>query len=150
MALRSCSDTPSPRADALELINCGLVTVVAGGLPWGAGDVLDESANGFLLLSTTGVGGGTDAVAVVLVPGEGECTGVAHLLKTDGASFIHNQKLQKEIFGPASMVIECEDEEQFLLAARYLSGNLTATLQATDEDLEQFKSLIKVLERRCI
>jgi NADP-dependent aldehyde dehydrogenase len=52
------------------------------------------------------------------------------------------------MFGPASIVVECEDEEQLLLSARYLTGNLTATLQATESDLDQFKSLIKILERK--
>ena len=80
--------------------------------------------------------------------GEGERIGVAQLLKTNGASFIHNRNLQKEIFGPASIIVECEDEEQLRLAARSLQGNLTATLQATAGDLEQFNSLIRILERK--
>lgn len=80
--------------------------------------------------------------------GEGESVGVAQLFKTDGASFIHNPNLQKEMFGPASIIVECEDEEQLQMATRSLQGNLTATLQATADDLEQFKSLIRILERK--
>jgi NADP-dependent aldehyde dehydrogenase len=80
--------------------------------------------------------------------GEGESVGVSQLFKTDGASFIHNPNLQKEMFGPASIIVECEDQEQLLFAARSLKGNLTATLQATIGDLEQFKALISVLERK--
>ena len=80
--------------------------------------------------------------------GEGESPGVSKLFKTSGSSFIHNKKLQSEMFGPASIIVECEDEEQLLMAARSLNGNLTATFQATENDLAQFKSLVKILERK--
>jgi alpha-ketoglutaric semialdehyde dehydrogenase len=80
--------------------------------------------------------------------GEGESIGKANLLRTDGASFISNPKLQTELFGPASIIVECEDEEQLQLAARSLHGNLTATLQATPGDLENSKTLISSLERK--
>ena len=80
--------------------------------------------------------------------GEGDTIGVPHLLRTDGATFIHNQKLQKEMFGPASIIVACEDEEEMLLAARSLSGNLTATFQATEADLRQFRPLLQVMERK--
>lgn len=80
--------------------------------------------------------------------GEGESSGKANLLKTDGAAFIRNAKLQSELFGPASIIVECEDEEQLQLAARSLQGNLTATLQATPGDLENSKTLLRILERK--
>lgn len=80
--------------------------------------------------------------------GDGPAKGVAHLLKVDGSTFIHNPKLQAEVFGPASIVVECKDEEQLLLAARSLSGNLTATLHANENDLEQHRSLLRILERK--
>lgn len=80
--------------------------------------------------------------------GEGETTGVAQLLKTDGASFIQNPKLHLEMFGPASLVVVCEDDEEMLLAARSMKGNLTATIQGTPEDLDNFSSLLKALERK--
>ena len=80
--------------------------------------------------------------------GDGEHTGIANLLKTDGASFIRNPKLQSEIFGPASLIVACEDEDQLQLAARSLRGNLTATLQATPNDLKNSKTLIRILERK--
>ena len=79
---------------------------------------------------------------------DGENKGKANLLRTDGASFIQSQNLQTEMFGPASIIVECEDEEQLQLAARSLHGNLTATLQATQNDLAQSKTLIRILERK--
>lgn len=118
---------------------------------------LSESAGGVMLhrgIKTNfekSVQDTTDQEGIAVIAkghGEGESIGVSQLLKTNGATFIHNQKLQKEMFGPASIVVECEDEEQLLLAARYLTGNLTATLQATEHDMDQFKSLIRILERK--
>ena len=80
--------------------------------------------------------------------GEGEATGVAQLLKTDGTSFIHNPKMQEEMFGPASIIVVCEDEEALYKAARALRGNLTATLQASESELVNYSTLIRILERK--
>jgi 2,5-dioxopentanoate dehydrogenase len=80
--------------------------------------------------------------------GEGEATGVSRLLKTSGKAFIQNPKLHEEMFGPASIIVECKDEEEMQLAARSLKGNLTATLQATEEDLSDNAALIRILERK--
>jgi 2,5-dioxopentanoate dehydrogenase len=80
--------------------------------------------------------------------GTGDCTGIPHLLKTSGTGFVNNPNLQKEMFGPASIIVECSDDAQLLSAAKKLSGNLTATLQATSDDLAKNKSLISILERK--
>lgn len=80
--------------------------------------------------------------------GDGETIGTAHLLKTDGASFNHNPKMQEEMFGPASIIVVCEDEEALNKAARALRGNLTATLQASESELGNYSTLIRILERK--
>lgn len=80
--------------------------------------------------------------------GDGESIGVAHLLKTNGSAFIRNPKMQVELFGPASIIVACEDEEEMMMVARSLSGNLTATLQGTEDDLAQFTPLLRILERK--
>lgn len=80
--------------------------------------------------------------------GSGDCTGIPHLLKVEGAEFIKNPKLQLEMFGPASIIVECTDESALLAAAKSLSGNLTATFQATEQDLEKHIKLIAMMERK--
>jgi NADP-dependent aldehyde dehydrogenase len=80
--------------------------------------------------------------------GEGSTAGTSKLLKTEGASFIHNPRLHEEMFGPASIIVECEDLEQLQMAARSLKGNLTATIQGTEEDLGENTTLIRILERK--
>jgi len=80
--------------------------------------------------------------------GDGQTTGKTHLLTTDATTFIQNNKLQNEMFGPASLIVACENVDEMMMAARSLSGNLTATLQGTANDLDNFKSLILMLERK--
>lgn len=118
---------------------------------------LSETAGGTMLhkgIKTnyeTSVKAATNEAGIELIAsgsGEGASTGVAYLLKTDGSSFLHNPKMQQELFGPASLIVACEDQEEMMLAARSLTGNLTATLQGTENDLEQSKALLKILERK--
>jgi len=80
--------------------------------------------------------------------GQGACVGRAHLLKTDGGTFSANEILQEEIFGPASIIVECKDSAEMLRTANSFKGNLTATLQATSADLQNTKPLIRILERK--
>ncbi|MDZ7607081.1 MAG: aldehyde dehydrogenase (NADP(+)) [Cyclobacteriaceae bacterium] len=80
--------------------------------------------------------------------GTGDCTGIPHLLKTTGREFIKNPNLQKEMFGPASIIVECADEAELMAATKNLSGNLTATLQATETDLKKSGWLIAAMERK--
>ncbi|TNV19524.1 aldehyde dehydrogenase (NADP(+)) [Buttiauxella sp. B2] len=56
--------------------------------------------------------------------------------------------LQEEVFGPVTVVIEVQDAEQLLQTLRGLRGQLTATLIAEPEDLQQFSTLVPVLEQK--
>lgn len=94
------------------------------------------------------VSGISNVKSIAKGTGEGTTTGIAELLIVEGATFVQNPDIQEEIFGPASIIVVCEDEDQFLMAARTLMGNLTATLQGTSDDLHRFKTLIRLLERK--
>ena len=87
-------------------------------------------------------------VTIASGQGSGDIIGTPRLLKTKCSAFISNPNLQKEMFGPASIIVECADESELLAAARSLSGNLTATLQATANDLTKNNHLISILERK--
>jgi len=76
------------------------------------------------------------------------CTAQAHLLKVDGRTFIDQPQLQEEMFGPASLIVECKDKEELLAATKTLKGNLTATLQANEGELANYRDLITLLERK--
>ena len=76
------------------------------------------------------------------------CASQAALFKTDAKTFLSSKALEDEIFGPASLVIECETFEQVLAVAEHVEGQLTATLQLDAGDEAQARALLPVLERK--
>lgn len=69
------------------------------------------------------------------------------VLTTTASAFLQNPQLQSEVFGPATLVVECDDEAQFTQIAKTLKGNLTASIHATNEDNDLVKELIVLLEQ---
>ena len=59
-----------------------------------------------------------------------------------------NEELQREVFGPCSIMTECADQEDLLRFARSLEGQLTASIHGTEQDLRDFAPLIRILERK--
>lgn len=59
-----------------------------------------------------------------------------------------NEELQREVFGPCSIVAECDGIESLLEFARGLEGQLTAAIHGTPEDLRQHAALVRILERK--
>ena len=74
--------------------------------------------------------------------------GRAYLFETNTDNFLSNENLEEEIFGPSTLIITADNNEKLLKAAHKLHGHLTITLHATKEDLENYKDLISVLERK--
>jgi NADP-dependent aldehyde dehydrogenase len=72
----------------------------------------------------------------------------AVVLGTSAEQFSADESMADEMFGPASLMIEADDEARMLAIAEGLEGQLTASVHATDEDREQFSKLIGVLERK--
>lgn len=68
------------------------------------------------------------------------------VLKTTAASFLADQALQEEIFGPVSLIVECDCPAEMRKVAAGLEGNLTATVHATKKDWEQLDELVELLE----
>ena len=74
--------------------------------------------------------------------------GQAHLFVTQAQAFLNNEHLQAEVFGAASLVVECGDVEQVRQVSERLEGQLTATLHLDEPDLPQARALLPVLERK--
>jgi NADP-dependent aldehyde dehydrogenase len=70
------------------------------------------------------------------------------LLETDANTWLSNEKLSSEIFGPSSMIITCDTDDKLLEIAQALPGTLTATIHGTPDDLEQHRDLIAALENK--
>ncbi|HEX8914817.1 MAG TPA: aldehyde dehydrogenase (NADP(+)) [Humisphaera sp.] len=70
------------------------------------------------------------------------------LLSTDVKTFLKNEVLKEEAFGPASLFVAGESKEELLAAAQSLEGSLTATVHGTPEDLKEYADLIAILEQK--
>ncbi len=77
-----------------------------------------------------------------------ENTGVPCLLQTSAQNFLANKTLEKEVFGPSTLSILAKNKNEMLNVAKNLSGHLTATLQAADDDLKNYTDLISILQQK--
>ncbi|MCT4622392.1 MAG: aldehyde dehydrogenase (NADP(+)), partial [Schleiferiaceae bacterium] len=59
--------------------------------------------------------------------------------------FHKNPKLHEEVFGPYSIIVECENMSEMMIAILKLKGQLTVNIMATDLDMENEKSLINMM-----
>ncbi|EFH13412.1 aldehyde dehydrogenase (NADP(+)) [Teichococcus cervicalis] len=82
------------------------------------------------------------------VAGPGPYQGRAALFSTTAEHFAADHSLLEEVFGAASLIIRCPDEATMLRLAQQIEGQLTATIQMEDEDLELARRLVPVLERK--
>jgi alpha-ketoglutaric semialdehyde dehydrogenase len=88
--------------------------------------------------------------AKLLAEGSRAATGFtanSALFETDAASFLKSD-FDDEIFGPTTLLVHHSNREQVLAIARSLDGHLTATIQGTEKDLNDFADLIAILERK--
>jgi NADP-dependent aldehyde dehydrogenase len=72
----------------------------------------------------------------------------AVLLRTTAGVFVENETLQEEVFGPAALIVECEDEEDMLRCAGVFQGSLTASIFLSNNDLELAQALTDILSMR--
>lgn len=74
----------------------------------------------------------SDSKIVTLVEGEKKS-----ILLVKATDFIANKKFEDEVFGPAALVVQCEDVEEMKAVAKSLNGHLTGTIHSdNDDDLE--------------
>lgn len=66
----------------------------------------------------------------------------------DGKSFLENKTLHQEVFGPFSLVVQCEDTNELTTIISNLEGQLTGTLIAEDNEARKYPALIDALQNR--
>ncbi len=66
----------------------------------------------------------------------------------EGKTFLENTTLHQEVFGPFSMVVQCENAEQLKVIVSKLEGQLTGTLIADDHEASRFAEVIDALQNR--
>lgn len=85
---------------------------------------------------------GVEALAKADTAGKPGCA------KVKGSAFIKNPELHHEVFGPFTIVIECEGNEELLQVIQSLEGQLTGSFMATEKDIDQFSKTIDALTDR--
>ncbi|PNH85627.1 aldehyde dehydrogenase (NADP(+)) [Arthrobacter sp. AFG20] len=81
-------------------------------------------------------------------PGPTENAPAPAIFGTDIRDFISNEVLHAEIFGAASLVIRYSSAEELVEATNRIEGQLTASLQLTEEDYPTAARLIPALEQK--
>lgn len=90
-----------------------------------------------------------DGVEAVLSPGnETELNKSASLATVEASSFLENDTLQEEVFGPFTLIVICEDESEIHRIASQFGGQLTITFMGTESDLTSNKDLIRLCRQK--
>jgi NADP-dependent aldehyde dehydrogenase len=116
---------------------CAGQTMLTAGIAesWNAGTKALGSAGG---VQITGQG----------TPGPTENAPAPAIFGTGVTEFTSNHVLHEEIFGAASLVIRYASVADLLRATRRIEGQLTASLQLTEEDYPTAARLLPVLEQK--
>lgn len=64
-------------------------------------------------------------------------------------TFLNNSVLHQEVFGPYSLIVQCEDIHEMNLIAENLEGQLTSTIIGTIDEIQLNDSLIQSIKNIC-
>ncbi len=78
----------------------------------------------------------------------GPCGAKAALLVTDARNWTGQETLREEVFGPATVVVLCDDLAELAVVAGALPGQLTATVTGTEAEVAQVPGLLATLADR--
>jgi len=78
-----------------------------------------------------------------------ELSGQPTIASIDAATFLNNQVLHQEVFGPYSIVVRCKDLAEMLEVTKHLEGQLTCTIMASENELKQNEELVYAIENIC-
>ncbi|MBV8037142.1 aldehyde dehydrogenase (NADP(+)) [Roseateles sp.] len=90
---------------------------------------------------------GHAAVKTLLAAPAGGDTPGAHLFATDAASFIADEALREEVFGPACLVVTVKDLDETLAVLAAVQGSLTVTLWGADAGTADNRRLAAAAQR---
>ena len=94
----------------------------------------------------------TDHAAVSTLARGGDAQGgnraQGALFSLDAADFMSHESLQREVFGPSSLLVKVRDMAQLGLLIHSLEGQLTATVLFDEEDAEAVAAVLPHLERK--
>ena len=67
------------------------------------------------------------------------------LFRTDGRTFLENDLLSEEVFGPSSLVVVAQDLAELEQVAHHLKGQLTASIHGDAEEIARHDGLVRAL-----
>lgn len=70
------------------------------------------------------------------------------ILTVEGATFLNNTALHQEVFGPFSLVVQCENMSQLNEIIGHLEGQLTGTVLAEANELNENQDIVDALQNR--
>ncbi len=70
------------------------------------------------------------------------------VITASGQEFLNNPTLHQEVFGPFSLVVQCEDKTELELVISNLEGQLTGTVISDDNELVDYKTLVSELQNK--
>lgn len=89
------------------------------------------------------------AVAATTEYKHGENESIPTLASVTAQKFLKNSLLQKEVFGPFSILVRCTDMNELKQVALSIEGQLTCSLLATDEEVKENFELVDILKEKC-
>jgi NADP-dependent aldehyde dehydrogenase len=70
------------------------------------------------------------------------------IITVEGKTFLENPNLHQEVFGPFSIVVQCENKKQLEKIISKLEGQLTGTIIAGINEAKNYTNLIAALQNR--
>ena len=89
---------------------------------------------------------GVKLLSTGLAGREQDCS--ATLFTTDFATYQNTPELHEELFGFSALIVRCDDFAQMMKLTQLLTGNLTASIHAVDEDLDLSAQLAQTLAHK--
>lgn len=88
-------------------------------------------------------------VDVLLNPEEKNGTlGSTALASVKASDFLTDQTLHDEVFGPFTLVVSCNDENEMQAVAKKLEGQLTVSFVGTNDELPRYSSLVSICREK--
>ena len=70
------------------------------------------------------------------------------MVTVSGDDFLENSTLHLEVFGPFSLIVQCENMNQLEKIIQNLEGQLTGTIISDDNEAEHYPKLVSALQNR--
>jgi NADP-dependent aldehyde dehydrogenase len=75
-------------------------------------------------------------------------TAQPNIYETDVKTYLHDDTLGGEVFGPLGLVVRVDGPDDMRALAKELEGQLTATIHMDDADTDAARALLPILERK--